>query len=239
NAAADGYTLLVSNFATNLANKYSFKNLRYDPLAFENVGMMARNTMFVVVSANSRFKSFKDLIAAGRERQLSYASNGYGSPPHLAAELLGKSARLKLLHIPYKGSTESYADLRSGRVDFAFDGGTAKPMIDAGALRMLAVTVPERWPLMPDVPTMIEEGAPGAAVATFFGLVAPKGTPAAILDKLSAALLAANADPAVLKQLPPLGMVPFTANRAQTASFFTAERAKWKPVIESSGIQLD
>ncbi|MCC7346419.1 MAG: tripartite tricarboxylate transporter substrate binding protein, partial [Variibacter sp.] len=185
-AAPDGYTLLVSTIASNALNKWTYKNLDYDPDAFVPVAMMGQNTFYLVVPAASPARSVQDLVRMAREKPdgLIYASNGVASPNHLLTELFRQKAGIaNLLHVPFKGSAESNLAVIAGRVDFMFDGSAIQQVI-AGQLKALAVAFPQRWPTQGEIPTMGEQGFPDVTISTFFGLVAPPGTPSVVVDRL-------------------------------------------------------
>jgi tripartite-type tricarboxylate transporter receptor subunit TctC len=240
-SAPDGYTLFVSTIASNALNKWSYKKLEYDPDAFAPVGMLGQNTFYLVVSASSPANSVQDLIRMAKERPqgLSYGSNGNGTPNQLLAELFKKHAGINLLHVPYKGSSESNVDLMAGRIDFMFDG-SAIALVKTGRLKALAVAFPKRWPTEPSIATMGEAGYPDVTISTFFGLVAPPNTPPAILDKLNEAirLVAANT-PGLEEKMQGLGMIPFITTRQETADFLNEQSRKWGPVIRALGIEID
>ena len=240
-SAPDGYTLFLATIASHALNKWSYKKLDYDPDEFAAVGMLGQNTFYLVVAPSSPANSVQDLIRMARQRPdgLTYASNGEGSPNHLLGEQFRQRADIKLLHVPYKGSSESNADVKSGRVDFMFDGG-AIAWVNAGQLKALAVAFPKRWPTQPEIPTMAEAGFPDITISTFFGLVAPANTPPEILDKLNEAVRAiVSKNPELEKKMLPMGIVPFVTTRQETADFLKQQSEKWRPIIKSVGIRFE
>ena len=159
-APNDGYTLLVTTIATNALNKWSNRPLSFDPHGFSEIGMLGVNTLYVMVGANSPYRSVQDIVKAAKENPqgLSYGSFGIGTPNHMLAEMFKQSAGIqKLTHVPYKGASDSSVDLMAGRIDFMIDGATIN-LANSGKLRALAVTFPKRWPTQPGVPTMAEVG---------------------------------------------------------------------------------
>jgi tripartite-type tricarboxylate transporter receptor subunit TctC len=189
-APPDGYTLFVSTMASHALNKWSYKNLNYDPDAMVNVGLLGVVPSFLVVRPDSPFKTFDELVRAAKSspQGLSYGTHGAGGPNHLITELLrSKSGIPQLLHIPYKGLPQSSLDLIGGRIDFMIDGASIN-LVEGGRLRALAVTYPKRWPSQPNVPTMAELGYPDVTMTAFFGISAPAGTPTQIVEKLNQAL---------------------------------------------------
>jgi tripartite-type tricarboxylate transporter receptor subunit TctC len=240
-SAPDGYTLFLATIASHALNKWSYKKLDYDPDEFAAVGMLGQNTFYLVVAPSSPANSVQDLIRMARQRTdgLTYASNGEGSPNHLLGEQFRQRADIKLLHVPYKGSSESNADVKSGRVDFMFDGG-AIAWVNAGQLKALAVAYPKRWPTQPEIPTMAEAGFPDITISTFFGLVAPANTPPEILDKLNEAVRSVlNKNVELEKKMTPMGIVPFITTRQETADFLKQQSEKWRPIIKSVGIRFE
>jgi len=237
----DGYTLFVSTIASNALNKWTYKKLSYDPDAFAAVGMMGLLPSFMVVRQDSPYNSVQEVARAARENPngLTFGSHGNGGANHLITELFKSKAGLdKLLHVPYKGANESSLDLISGRIDFMIDGSHVN-LVKAGRLKALAVASPRRWPTQPAVPTMAEAGFPDVTIMTFFGLSAPPGTPAPVLEKLNAAMRAIAADPEVEKKALALNVMPMPATRQETADFIRQQSEKWGPVLKSLNIAFD
>ena len=237
-AAPDGHTLFISNFASNVLNRWLQRRLDYDPAAFSHAGMLSRSTMFLMVSPASPIRTLRDLIARAQEKPggLSFATNGAGTPNHLLAELLRLRAGIPLVHVPYAGSAQSNLDLVAGRVDFMFDAIT---MVANGQARAVAVADTQRWPGLPDLPTLGEAGFPDVALNTFFGLAAPAETPEPILDRLQEAIVAARTEPGLVARMAATGFIPFVANRAETAAFIARENDKWRQVVADIGLSLE
>ncbi|MBL8383366.1 MAG: tripartite tricarboxylate transporter substrate binding protein [Burkholderiales bacterium] len=239
-APPDGHTLFVATLASNALNKWTYKNLSYDPDRLATVGMMGVNTFYLVVRPDSPYASVQDLVRAARESSngLVYGSHGNGGANHLITELFRTRAGIRqLLHVAYKGP-ESHLDLMAGRTDFMIDGAAIN-LVQAGKLKALAVAYPKRWPTQPNLPTMAEAGFPDVTIATFFGLSAPPGTAAPILDKLNATLRAIAATPEVEKRLLAMNMLPMPATRQETAEFIRQQSEKWGPVLKSLNISFE
>jgi len=240
NSAPDGYTLFVSTLASNALNKWSYKNLPYDPEKFSEVGIMGINTFYVVVRPDSPYNSVDDLVKAARASQagLIYGSHCNGGVNHLVTELFRTKTGIKqLVHVPYKGPT-SHTDLMAGRTDFMIDGAAINH-VQSGRLKALAVAFPKRWPTQPNIPTMAETGFPDVTIQTFFGISAPPGTPAPILDKLNQAMRSIAERPDIEKRLHAINMMPMPATRQETTAFIREQSAKWGPMLKALNISFD
>jgi len=240
-AAPDGYTLLVTTIATNALNKWAYRNLAFDPHGFSEIGMFGINTLYVMVAANSPYRTVPELIKAAKESTagMSYGSFGNGGPNHLIAEVFRRSTGIsKLTHVPYKGANDASVDLIAGRIDFMIDGATIN-LVTGGKLRALAVAFPKRWPTQPDVPTMAELGYPDVTISTYFGLAAPPNTPPAILDRLNEALRAIATNPEIEKKLLALNVMAMPAGRQEAAAFMRAQSEKWGPILRSLNVSMD
>lgn len=240
-AAPDGHTLLVTTIATNALNKWAYRNLAFDPHGFSEIGMLGINTLYVMVAANSPYRTVPELIKAAKESTagMSYGSFGNGGPNHLIAEVFRSSTGIgKLTHVPYKGANEASVDLIAGRIDFMIDGATIN-LVTGGKLRALAVAFPKRWPTQPDVPTMAELGYPDVTISTYFGLAAPPNTPAAILDRLNEALRAIASNPDIDKKLLALNVMAMPVGRQEAGAFMRAQSEKWGPILKSLNVAMD
>ncbi|MDQ0069813.1 tripartite-type tricarboxylate transporter receptor subunit TctC [Variovorax boronicumulans] len=191
-APADGATLLL---ATNTAQAVAphILKLKYDPLKdLTPIGLVAVMPNVLVVSANSPYKSVKELVAAmaAKPGGFKYASSGIGSTQHVGGEAFNLATGMKSIHVPYKGSSQAHIDIISGEVDMMFDStSSAMGQIKAGKFRALAVSAPQRSPELPDVPTLAEQGIKGADVSTWYGLYVTAGTPRPAVDRLNAELV--------------------------------------------------
>jgi tripartite-type tricarboxylate transporter receptor subunit TctC len=241
-AAPDGYVLLMASngIATNMALFPTITfNGRRDFAPIARVGFAP---LVIVVPASSSAKSLKDLIAMAKAEpgKLTYASAGNGSSSHLAGELLKSSAKIDVLHVPYKGGAPAITDLLGERISFMpINPVEVIAHIRSGRLRALAVGSDKRVPLLPDVPTVAEAGLPGFEATVWWGLVAPAGTPAEIIATLNADTNKALGDPAIVNKLAELGVVISTGTPDQFARFIQAQTELWSGVIKAAGIKPD
>jgi tripartite-type tricarboxylate transporter receptor subunit TctC len=196
----------------------------------------------LVVHPSLPVKTVADLVAYAKANpgKLNYASAGIGNTIHLAGELFNASAGTSIVHVPYNSGAEATTAVLGGQVQMTFVNITGlPPLIADGKLRALAVTSPKRLALLPDVPTMIESGYPDFLVRAFFGLVAPAGTPAPIVDKLNATINAEMTSNEMQTTLKRLGAEPGTGTAADFAAFIAAERRRWSAVAKSANISID
>jgi tripartite-type tricarboxylate transporter receptor subunit TctC len=241
-AKPDGYTLLMASngIATNMA---LFPNLAFDGQRdFAPVAKIGYAPLVIVVPASSPAKSLKDLIAMAKAEpgKLTYASAGNGSSGHLAGELLKSTARIDVLHVPYKGGAPAITDLLGERISFMpINPVEVLAHIRAGRLRALAVASDKRFPSLPDVPTVSEAGLPGYEATVWWGLVAPAATPQAIVHQLNAETNKALVDPSVAGKLNELGVVLTPGTPEQFAAFVKSQTELWSGVIKSAGIRPD
>lgn len=243
---ADGYTLLMGS-NTHLIQKLLQPSLRFDPLAdFTPVGNLATSPAVLVVNSQSPWKSYRELEDAVRARPegWNYSSGGLGTSAHLAGATMVSLARLKVTHIPLKGSVEIGMSLLRGDTQFAFPvAGTAMPQIAAGKLRALAVTGASRLPQLPDVPTLQEAmgGSELAVQESWFGVWAPRGAPAAVVDALFAGLRKTVADARLRESFAAAGNeLSLLGDSPQSfAEFVRRENGKWANIIRLTGITIN
>lgn len=241
NSPPDGYTLLFTPPPPLVINKSLYPKLSFDPDLFEPLSLVSTSTNVLVVHPNLPVKSVQELIdyANAHPNKLNYASQGNGTTSHLTAELFKSAAQIEITHVPYKGSGPAMNDLLSGQVEMMFaESSTAVSNIRAGRLRALAVGSEKRNPAFPELPT-VSQTLPGFASMTSSNVVAPPKTPAAIVNKISAAIAEAMRDPAVVKRLSDLSADAVGSTPAEHAEFLNAERARWGAVIRSAGIAMD
>jgi tripartite-type tricarboxylate transporter receptor subunit TctC len=241
-ASADGYTLLLAS-QTNAISASLYKSLTYDPIEdFAPISLIGREPGVLVVHPSLPPKSFAEFVAFAKERpgKLDYASSGNGSGQHLFMALLLSATNLQMNHIPYKGSGQATADLLGGQVMVSIPG-TAGMVghIKAGKLRALAVTGAHRSPQLPDVPTVMESGVPGYEAYVWMGLLAPKGTPQAIIDKLHRELMQAIVTPEVKTYMANAGIEVVGSTPAEFNRFFRAEKDLWAKVVRETGAKVD
>ena len=198
--------------------------------------------VLVVNTAKTTYKSVADVIAHAKRDpgKLTYASAGNGTSIHLAGEVFASMAGLNLLHVPYKGSGPAVTDMLGGQVDLMFDSITsARPHIQAGKLRALGVTSAKRSATLPDVPTIAEAGVPGYEVSPWFAVFAPAGTPAAIVNKINAALIDAMKQPDTVAKFETIGAEPIGTTPQQLATHLDKELARWGALIKERNIRMD
>jgi tripartite-type tricarboxylate transporter receptor subunit TctC len=241
-APADGYTLLLAS-QTNAISAALYKQLSYDPIEdFAPVSLIGREPGVLVVHPSLPVKSVAEFIAYAKERpgQIDYASSGNGSGQHLFMALFASSAGVKLNHVPYRGSAQATTDLLAGTVPASIPG-TAGMVghIKAGKLRPLAVTGVQRSPQLPDVPTMQESGIAGYQAYVWMGLLAPKGTPPAIVERLYREVVAALATVEVKSYMATAGIEIVGSTPAEFGAYFRAERDLWAKVVRDTGAKIE
>lgn len=239
----DGYTLVVSNVASNAIAMGLYSKLPYDGLAdFAHVGMFGTLPNVLVVKEDFSARTLREFIALAKAQpgKLTFSSAGNGSTPHLSGEMFKAQAGIQALHVPYKGGGPALQAVLAGEVSFLFDNYTTSiASVKAGKLRVLGLTSGARLPFAPELPTIREQGLPNFVAETWHGISAPRGTPAAIVQQLSAALLHATADKEVSDRLAELGVTPSRFTSAQYKAFIAAEIRKWGEVIRTSGAKVD
>ena len=239
-AAPDGYTLgVVDNAFTT--NPSLFRNLPYDALKdFAPVTVMASSPFILLVHPSLPVKTAKELVALAKARpgQLTFASAGGGTGSHLSMELFRVVTGISLIHVPYKGAGPAVTGILSGEATIFFALPAAMTQhVKAGKARALAVTDARRYPGLPDVPTLVEAGIQGVDANPFWGVVAPAGTPAAIIDRLHVAYAKHINAEDMRKRLVGMAFVPVANTPSEFAAFIKADAAKWDKVIQSAGIQ--
>lgn len=241
-AAPDGYTLLctATSFGTNPALN---PKLPFDPVkSFAPVVLIATSVMSVVVTARLPVNTMREFLDLARAQpgRLYYSSPGSGGPQHLAMELLKLDAHIDLVHVPYKGSGGALADLVGGHVQAMIVSlQTAAPYVQSGKLRMLAVMSAARSPAFPAVPTLKELGLPDVEVETWYGVFAPAGTPAAVVQQLNAEFNALLAQPDIRELLARQGMVAAGGTPERFGDLVKRELARWSRVVAAAGIRAD
>jgi len=241
-APADGYTLLLAS-QTNAISATLYAKLPFDPIEdFAPITLIGREPGVVVVNPAVPATTLAEFIAYVKERpgQVDFASSGNGSGQHLFAAMLASKTGMKMNHIPYKGSGQATTDLLAGVVAMAIPG-TAGMVghIKAGKLRALAVTGAARSPQLPDVPTVMESGVPDYEAYVWMGLLAPKGTPPAIIDRLQREVRAVLAEDEVRRYMAGAGIEIVGSQPAEFDRFFRHEREQWAKVIRETGAKVD
>jgi tripartite-type tricarboxylate transporter receptor subunit TctC len=238
-ATKDGHTFLIATVA-HAVNTVLYANLSFDPVKdFRGIALMGTVPQIVLVRNNFAGNSLADLLAAARTNPggLTYGSAGIGSAQHLAAELLANLAKVKLVHVPYRGAGPAVTDLIGGQLDLVIDSAaTALTQVKGGALRALAVTTKERLPALPELPT-VAETLPGYEAYTWNAVLAPTGTSPEILAAMNRITNAALADPTLARRFEELGIVVARNSSPEaTDGFVAAEMAKWQPLLRNAGI---
>ena len=241
-AAPDGYTLLLAS-QTNAISATLYSKLPFDPIEdFTPLTLIGREPGVVVVNPSVPAKTLQEFIAYVKANpgKVDYASSGNGSGQHLFAALLASKTGMKMNHVPYRGSGQATTDLLSGVVAMAIPG-TAGMVghIKAGKLRALAVTGAHRSPQLPDVPTVIESGVPGYEAYVWMGLLAPKATPAAIVERLNREVVAVLREDDVVHYMASAGIEIVGSSSADFGRFFRAERDRWAKVIKDTGAHIE
>ena len=244
-SAPDGYTLLMATVSTHAINPGLYRKMPYDPVRdFAPIGQVGVTPTLLGVHPSLPATDVKSLVALVKESpgKFSYGSSGLGSILHLCGEQFKALAGgLKIVHVPYRGSAPMMSDLVGGQISMAFDATpTALPQAQSGAIRALGAGMATRMRAMPDLPTLQEQGLQGFECYTWNAILAPAGTPQPVVDRLSAAMNQALADPAVLNRLQEAGIDPTPGSSPKkAAAFIAAELAKWAPIIKASGAQID
>jgi tripartite-type tricarboxylate transporter receptor subunit TctC len=242
-AAPDGYTLIMATIAAMATNVSLAKKLPYDPVRdFAPVTMVASQQLVLLVHPALAAKSVQELIQLARSKpgQLTFASAGSGSGGHLSGELLKILAGIDLTHVPYKGISPALVDVISGQVAMTFASViSGLPHVKSGKTRALAVSGARRSPAAPELPTMAEAGVQGYASSTWYGLLAPKATPRAIIVKLNREVVAIINLPAVKSHLLAEGAEPAGNSPEEFGEFIKSEIAKWGKVIRAAGLRVD
>jgi len=240
-APPDGHTLFQGNAGTHAANASLYATLPYDPIKdFRPITLLWSFPQLLAVPFDSPAKSVTELVALAKSRPagLSFASQGTGSAGHLLGEMFKLRTGANMVHVPYRGAAPAAIDLSAGRVDFFFVSySSLLPFLQGGKVRAIAVTSPQRLPVLPDAPTMTEAGFAGLALDAWFGLVAPAGTPDAVIDKLNAAFVQAVRDPQVIKQMTDQGAEGLATTPAEFATFIASETERFGKVVRAVGVK--
>src|SRR6187200_1438261 len=241
-APADGYTLLEPAFA-HAVNPFLYSKLPFDASKdFAPVLLFASIANVLVIHPSIPARSVTELIAFAKAHpgQLTAGSSGNGTASHLAIELLNLMGGIKTTHIPYKGLAPAHTDLMGGQITMLFDGiVTGMPAVKAGRLRALAVTTAKRWQGTPDIPTMAESGLAGFEVNSWYGLLAPAGTPREIVMRLNSVLARALREPDARERLYSIGAEPMNGTPEEFQAYINSEMAKWSKVVKTAGIRAD
>lgn len=242
-AKPDGYTLLLGNIGTQAINPSLYPKMPYNPdTAFAPISLLAELPLAMMVNPAVPAKTAAEFIALAKSRpgQLSYSSSGAGGAPHLVAEMFKEQTRSFILHVPYRGGGPAIADLLAGHVQLSFMTVLeASAHIKAGKLRALAVTSGKRVPALPDVPTLSESVLPGFNAISWLGLLAPAGTPPAIVEKIAADVRSILAEEAVKARYVSLGGVPRATTPQEFAQLIAEDRQRYAQIIRDRKISTE
>ena len=237
----DGTTLFLTTLGAVGVTPHMRTDIRYDTLKdFAPITLIVLNTTLIVVKAESPFNSMKDLTAAAKAKpgEMTFASTGVGANTHLTLELYQSAASVKFVHIPYRGAAPALTDLLGGQVQvFAADAPVLMPHIKGGKIKALGAASGRRNPMLPDVPTLAEQGYADTTVDNWYGLLAPGGTPPAVITRLHAAFVAAINDPAIKEKLIQSGAIPVANSPAEFGKFLKEEYDRWGKIVRERGIK--
>ncbi|WP_238363982.1 Bug family tripartite tricarboxylate transporter substrate binding protein [Mesobacterium pallidum] len=237
-ADADGYTFFLSNVSANGIAPFTYPDLGYDPVAdFDDVTILGYIPAVLLASKDAPVDSLEAFLTQAKNEPVLFGSGGHGTMNHVSGELLNMSAGLQMEHVAYKGSAEAMNDLLAGVIDYQFDALTQNVgQINAGAIKALAITTPERSPAAPDIPTFAELGLPDVVAFNWVGLSAPAGTPDEIIERFYEATHKAMQDAEIKAQFTKWGMFHIDSAPAEAESFVADEVAKWGKVVSGAPV---
>jgi tripartite-type tricarboxylate transporter receptor subunit TctC len=243
-AAPDGHELLLAGQAHLSINPNIFPKAPYDAEQdFVPLSQIYRTPFFIAVAAAGPYKSVADLIAAAKtsQKKLSYSSPYVGSPPHLGAALFAHLIGAEMVHVPFKDGAQIYISVANGDVDWALGSvGSVLPLLKAGKLKLIAFAQKTRLPEYPDVPTVSEAGGPaGYEVDTWVSLVAPRGTPAELAQRISSDIAAALADGAIRERFKGIGVDPVPSTPAQLAELIRSDKKAYGEIVKRAGVKAE
>lgn len=238
-AKPDGYTLLMGNIGPVAINFSLYKQLSYKPTDLRGITNVISVPNILVVHQDSPVRDVKALVALAKTRQLNVSTSGVGQSPHMSSEMFRQKADLDVTLVPFPGAAPAVTALLGQQVDYMIDNlPSSMPHIKSGKFRALAITSAQRSSQLPDVPTMTEAGVP-MQVTAWFGLLAPAGTPDAIVNKVQQAASQAMQSPEVRQRFADLGGIPGGETPAEYDAFIDQERRNWAQIVKASGITLD
>jgi tripartite-type tricarboxylate transporter receptor subunit TctC len=238
-AKPDGYTLAIVNTQTTAINPWIYKGLTYDPKDFMPIMNVGTVPNMLVTHPGVPAKNLRELVALAKAKpgELTYASSGDGSTSHLCGALLGSLAGINILHVPYKGPGPAHQDLDGGHVSMMCDAlSNVAQKVESRRARGMLVTARKRQAAAPEVPTAAEVGLPGLDISFFLGFAAPRGTPAAVVERLHSALAGALRSPEVLKHLESMGITPDGGSPAEFSALIASESAKYQKILDIAGV---
>jgi tripartite-type tricarboxylate transporter receptor subunit TctC len=242
-AVADGYTMVMGQTSNLAISPSLYSRLPYHPTRdFAPVSLVSASPIVLVVVAKSPHRKLGDIVAAAKAKpgHLTFGSPGSGTVAHLTGELFQRAAGIQWVHVPYKGAAQALPDLIGGRIDlYSSSLETAMPHMRAGTLRALAVTSLQRVPVVPDVPTVSESGYKGFEATTWFGILVPKGTPEAIVDRLAAEITKVLQLPEVKERMAASGGLLVKTGPKEFSALLHSEIQKWSRIVQESGARVD
>jgi tripartite-type tricarboxylate transporter receptor subunit TctC len=240
-APADGHTLLLCTIGTCAINASIYPSLNFDMRRdFAPIILVGGVSNVLAVNNEVKARDVKELVALAKASpgKLVYGSSGYGSSPHLSAELLKSMAGVDIVHVPYKGSAPAILDLRGGKIQMFFDNAPSiLPQVKGGAVRAIATTGPKRARSLPDVPTMEEQGFKGFVISPWWGVLAPAKTPPAIIARLNQAMREVLVNPEVIKKFQDIDLEVWSGTPEQLGAMIRSETAKWGKLVRERGIK--
>lgn len=240
-APADGYTLLLCDVGALSISPSVYTKLPFNPSKdLKGVTMLAYSPHLLVVHPSVKANNLKELVAQSKAGQMDFAITAIGSAPHLAGVAVEKATQAKWQYIPYKGGSQALSDTVAGQTQVVMNGMLATlPFVQSGKLKVLGVSKATRVPLLPDVPTIAEQGVKGFESGTWQGILVPAGTPQPVVDKLNAELTRIIRSPEVRSRLTAQGAEVYTMTPAEFGSFFERERKHWATVVAQGNVKLD
>jgi tripartite-type tricarboxylate transporter receptor subunit TctC len=238
----DGYNLLMGSISPNAVNVHLYSKLGFDPVKdFAPIVYVSAVPNILVVPASSPFRTVQDVIDAARANpgKLNYGSGGVGSSQHLAAVQFMSAAKIDIVHVPYKGTAPAEADLAAGHISLMLDTTTCLPFIASGRMRALAVASKKRNPALPNVPTFDEVGLPGIYASSWYGLMAPAGTPRPIIDKLNAQANEVLQSADLKRRMAEFGAEIGGGTPEEFGQFIVSEIKRYESIVKLSGAKLD
>ncbi len=240
-SAPDGYTIVISNSSTFVSNPYLYKRMPFDPYNdFESMGLVASAGQVLIVHPSVPARNVNELTALAKSRpgKLNFGSGGKGIQSHVSGEMYKSAVGVDIVHVPYKGTIQAVTDLVAGQVEMVFsDMVPAMPQIKAGTVRALAVTSTTRSSALPDVPTMVEQGIAGFNAGVWWALLAPKGTPQPIVNRINAEWAKISKDPEVIEAYGRLGVNTEQSTPAKVFEMARAEYPVMGKILKEAGVQ--
>jgi len=237
----DGYTLLIASSTTFSTNPHLFKKMSYSIDDFVGISMIAQSPLVLATAPNAPFSTLKELVAYARPRpgQVAYGTTGRGGISHLAGEMAATVLGIKMIDVPYRGSAPALTDVMGGQLPIHVDSAaTSLPLLNAGRIKVMAITTAQRAEGAPNVPTFVESGYPDMVVATLIGLFAPAKTPRPVVDRLNAAMEKVLADQELRARFRPDATIPQWTTPEQQVQMFKADRDRFGKIIKSMNIEL-